>query len=987
MTEKNDDNFLLSFSDLWLICKESKYKILAGALCLSLLTISYLLTRPITYVAEATFREKASKMANANPFSAAQLFLNGNTPSGSETISLMKSRMLMEKLAEKRNLQASLFKKGSELTLQKRIGNNLKVLYHNFRNRKSTPIVDLILPIKIKQIVYYEEVPTLLNIFFLNEDVYEITDAKGKKIGNGNINFPFETKDFRFTIHRINNEQLALEHFQLVLEPLADVAKRLSDQLNVESEKMDSGLIKLSLISSNRYEASDLLNTFMSILVDHIKRENKRISREQLDYLQVRQDEISLDLKKKMESHADHVSHEVSTSGFPDSSHAIDFLSHYQQQYQDQLFTISIEEQRLQQAKEKEPPQLEKFLASTENDVIRMKLDEIRNLKINAISIDLALKSSPDLSHNPPHETFHDQMEELAELRSKSLRAKKILADLGSNSPNVPSFDFGDSADPLEQKWYRKLNEKKLALAVAKEDQKTDAANELKKCQNHFCSYLENLIHMYYVQEKTLEERISHQRAPLLEFQALDSENAKIILFNYTKEIKDLEFKIAQNQFLINQLQQPNFELSTLATIVSDTLSTGIAQNSSELILTLMDDNYRSIKDKSRLQDELSVKKEFIQKHLEQGIQIFYLQIDLLKDKIASLQNIRLANIQQQISIFEKQLRDYASVLVENMNQERLIITQHQDALQKEIAKLPLRWVSEKLLDQQVEINKRMIEEVTSLVESKNISNNLDSLQSSPLDVALTPLPKPPKLFLMAILGGVGGALIGLCVGFVQNFANGIRATRENLQLAHQHVAGAVSCKIQENTNPLLLDQDLETLRRLISYLCASNALSGENLLILTGRGPDYSKHVASLLSKQGKKVLLLSISFDSISLSDQLPGLLQYLEGKAPEPLITKNEEYHAINAGGINRFSSELLNSHSFQNLLAKLLSQYDWVIAVSNANILQAEGESLIKQFNNIAVNITEEKLQDLQKCISLVQNSNSIKKLSFVISNVC
>ncbi|MFQ5730065.1 MAG: hypothetical protein ACE5GN_06865, partial [Waddliaceae bacterium] len=420
--------------------------------------------------------------------------------------------------------------------------------------------------------------------------------------------------------------------------------------------------------------------------------------------------------------------------------------------------------------------------------------------------------------------------------------------------------------------------------------------------------------------------------------------------------------------------------VSSLSTVIDDSVISAMVDKASESVLALQDEANHSQKEKDRLKKELEIQKRFLDLHLQQTVQLSHLQEGLLKDKIQSLQKASLELIQQQVSILENQLADSITNHIRNMKQERQLIEQFQLELRGEMSKLPKKWASEKLIEQQLKMNATMVEELTKLVESKNIADNLEMVQSAPVDLAIPVThPKRAKLLLFAILGGILGAFFTLGGLLSQLIVKGVPASKENLELAGVHVSGIISPKNEE--------QNLKTLRRLMAHLCPQATVSkkerhGQSLAFIKGKGRDISEDFATLLSKRGHKVLLLDMNLNTGSQSEPGSGLLQFLEGEIEAPKIVHSQFFDRIQAGGTSSYSNELIGSEKFLKLLDQLNKQYDWIIGITNTDPDSAETENLFHIFDHALINISSETLQDLHHIIHLALDLPPERKVSFI-----
>ncbi|MGZ3633555.1 MAG: hypothetical protein ACXWM7_04565 [Parachlamydiaceae bacterium] len=468
-------------------------------------------------------------------------------------------------------------------------------------------------------------------------------------------------------------------------------------------------------------------------------------------------------------------------------------------------------------------------------------------------------------------------------------------------------------------------------------------------------------------------ENISHITEQ--EFQGINLETAKALYISYSRELHEAEAEMLQNQFIVDKIGHPDFELSSLSAVLNDPIGHEIVKKASAIALSMKDQSNRTQRELERLNQDLELQRNFLTLHLQEVVDLLKLRTKLLRSKIHAIQEITFELLQQKISLHEKHLLDYASSKLNSLKHERVLIHEQKQALQQEFEKLPGQWAAEKLIDLSLKTEGSLMQHIGSLIESKNIADHLEMSLSAPFDLATSPIhPRPPYLILFGIIGAFLGALSVIGYRLIYSVKNGIEATEENLQRMGQHVSGAISHSASEN--------NLETIRHLIAYQSQRKHPSkrGHSLLLLKGNQGDYSRELATLLSKQQAKVMILPISFDvKQTTQDTKPGLLSYLEGSTQELNIEKGNGFDILPTGGTSLYSNELLGSTAFQQLLNKLLNDYDWIIAVSQASILSAEAERALPLFDGAAITVTDEKLHELQHLFALN------KRISFVFSS--
>lgn len=245
------------------------------------------------------------------------------------------------------------------------------------------------------------------------------------------------------------------------------------------------------------------------------------------------------------------------------------------------------------------------------------------------------------------------------------------------------------------------------------------------------------------------------------EYRGINLELATDLYLDFSKQQVELEKSIRQNLFFINQIEDPNFEITSLSAGLEDSVSVEMIQKASELILNLRDQDNQSPREQERIKSELKLQRTFLTMHLKQMVQLIELNKFLIDEKILSLQNISLRLIYQRIALLENSLNDYLKTRLENLKQENQIVINQMEHIHQEMKQIPQKWISEQLLTQEVATNRLIVEEIARLVESKNIADNIEIVQSAPIDLAFVPThPISPKFFLMAFLGMfIGGWL------------------------------------------------------------------------------------------------------------------------------------------------------------------------------------------------------------------------------------
>lgn len=952
MREEQPDANLIAFSDIINIFKKGKVKIIIGSLALASFAAYYTLTKPIKFQAEATFKERTSSNQGIGQSSIAlSLFSGSNSGDKNGAITIMKSRKLLEPMIGNLGLQATLSKKSSGSSTFQTIRENLTVEYSYFKKSPIPPLPDLKPTLKAKNIVYNGEIPLSATLTFESEDAYRVTGPKNEDLGLGKIDHPFVTEEFQFMITRQNSEPVTSDVYFISLKPLSATATGISKQIDLKYDKEDPNLLILRYSNRDRHFSSQLINKLMGVYQDFLKGEQNRASDSQIDYLNRRETEMGNNLRTMLNSHADNISSEVTSAGYTDSQKAMAFYAGQLQRYQERLLRIDLELNRRERFKEAEVT----FDSIPDNspeapNIINRLVSQLQQLKVESDALDLVLRNPPSTTKKHTEEALSAQINTLKTIKQNMTDAKAILASLERGNVDFPmNVDLVDDPKFMIHAWRDQLTDQKA---------NTEESNQVR---SEFKSYLSNLIHYFEVSEKATKERLKHQQSPQTEFQGINIQMANSIYLTYCNELNEVESKIVQYNHIGEQLKDPDFEISSLNSFLNEPVINAMVNKASVMLMALQDESNRSVKEKERIKKELDLQKRFLGLHIKQSVQLLNLKQMLVQDKIFSLQNAKMELIQKKISILEKQFSDSIESHISNLKQEKQLIEHQQKGVRKEMATLPQKWVSEKLINQQLSLNSLMVEELTHLVESKNIASNLAIIQSAPIDPAVPPThPVRPKLFLFTILGAIFGAILTMGLLITEVMLKGIVASRENLELRGLHIS--------------------DSLRRLTTYLHHPTSTSEDGkTLIMINCSKEAAEETAVLFSRKREKSVILDLTF----MQGAGDGLLKYLEGEAPVPTILKSDRYDTIPSGGECSYKHELISSKAFDALLLKLKKEYQWVIAITDVEPSSPDAEYLLNTFDHALINAQGETLQELKLPIRAAQDSDNPKKISFLI----
>ncbi|MFV0340483.1 MAG: hypothetical protein ACK5MA_07685 [Parachlamydiaceae bacterium] len=964
MSQKEPHELKFAFTDFLALIKSHKKKVIACMIAGALLCALFAITRPVTYIVKASFRDKGkAQVGIGNPLT--ELLFQSNGVQESEAATTMKSRSLIASTLSRLNLQGRVETSPQRYPDVVRAFENFLSEYAYWKDLKTPILTDPHDSFSLKEIDYNGEVALVYKAHFVDEEHYELKDQEDLTIGNGKLNVPLKTDRASFILvkdpaHTIEPEQTAT----LIFYPMAELSAIYAGCLQIDPDKEDKTLLKLQFRHRDRALAAQFLNALMESFQEHLSGEHELTSDAQLHYLQKRQKEVGVELQKQMEEHVKKVSEEMAESGFTSLQHAMEFLSSTLAENQEKLQEIELETRRLRSFDQSHLVQFDSNSKRSDPALINQMVNELRALKQESETFELALQQAPLESKNAKEKlSLHFDQLKCADQCLKE--AEELSAWLEEERKEAfPLKALKNNSYPIAA-WIDAVKEKERAKNFASPALRQEKGEEYEEFKKHLLAYLDNFSHLMAVRKSFIEKRLEALQNPQTDIGGLTLDSCRELYLGFTRDLNQSSTLEKQHRFVAEQLKDPSFEICSLTALLQDPVSQERIQKASQLAIQIKDETNHTQKELERLKGELSLQKQFLGSHILQIADLLKLKEAMMKEKIAELQAVTLEQVQQKTSLLKKTLADFVESRIRNLAQERELIAEHQVELQTKMTEIPEKWASEQLLNQNLAMHQRFLENLSSMVESKNITKNLEMIQSSPLDRAIPTLnPKSPSILFYAVFGSILGFLGSSSFLFASTMMNGLPASRENLHLANFHVSGSITPFQGDEASATypMLDNDLDTMRRLIAHF--ENSIQepgrGRKVLLIQGKGPDFFNTLAMLLSKKGQKIIKINLRFDH---EESSTGLLQYLEKETEEPSTEKLSAFDWIPSGGRSRYSEELLRSPRFRFLLDKLEKKYDWILATSSASIPSAEAENLSALFDGTAINVTDESIQSL------------------------
>ncbi len=456
--------------------------------------------------------------------------------------------------------------------------------------------------------------------------------------------------------------------------------------------------------------------------------------------------------------------------------------------------------------------------------------------------------------------------------------------------------------------------------------------------KEHLASHLHTFLEHLIFRQKNLQESSTYIDQLESDFTGMTLEASRGLFEQYSHQLDELHAQLKQVIFFRDHLNEPHFEISTLSNTLNDSVTQQLVQKSSELSGQLCDVINRSGREHERLKEALAIQKRFLESHLSQTLELGKIRIQLIKEKISSLYEVMKDLLQKEKSVLENKIEE----------------------LKVSMQELPELWHLDKRLKFKAELTKGMMEGLTHIAESKNLSRHLYQVESKPLDSALPPFAATPPHLLFKCLGGALG-LAALLYAFIliRSLLKGMPVSLATLRLMGGHTSGTFTHSPHLPFSQLA-DQDLETLRAMASFLLERK--NDKSLIgLLSQKGSDFCFNLAHLLSLHHQKILIIDCNFDRIVAPEDQPGLWQYLNQTSETLPIRHQKHYDLLTSGGTTRHGVELLASPVFSQVLADCKKSYDFIFLLRQTSLSSQDAVQIL-QLSNLAIITADEEPQN-------------------------
>lgn len=961
--QEKENSFIL-FADIKQCLVRHFGKILLITGLFLLLGLYASLTRPVKYEIRATFKETGGNGGGSSGMMQSLLRYVG-VPGASRSCHLLKSRFLLNKVIEELGLQVS-------TQNQSKWEINKQSIKENWKAEKKKLLGDP--DMFLFRNVHYEGKKTKsYNVVFLSPTQFEIHHPQKGFTARGNVGEPLSFGEVTLTIAKTMRHLKFNTSYTISIKPSMSIFTSLVKDLVVDANMKDESIYEFSLFRRDRREGAEIIDSLMGHYQDYLRDESNRIALEQINYLEQRKNELCSKMDEFLEEHVFYLKENLGSTGFLNLNQHLQLMSGRKQNFLDKQMGIENEEKRLE----------ESGYGNQEGDFLAIQR-EIQTLRKERDTMDLAVlfgkKKKKVKAFEPPY-TFHDEAMLTAKEKFDQVRwNEEIIRASDQGEKEILSHFFPSLFASIHN--LSEERERQQFQMEPSEGLRRSSLNELKSIRNQISNlegwlkgaasdqelvhliqvgpeveredliaYVEHHLRLTSLQENILKERLFYPPHKQDVLQGIDLASARSLYTSYIHARDAQEDKKRQLNFSKSHLDDPDFEYISLTQVLPDGVSQDLAKAMGGLAQSMRDKRNLTDRDLERMERNLAKNRQNLERHIDQTIELADLQIQLITERISSVQSVILDLLNQEIALLSKQVEDRTLKQKKTLGIEKTLVENRLKEIEGELLMVPDKWLKEHQLQFSSEMNTSMLEGMVQLVESKNIEYNLIQVQSKPVDYAYASvLPVPPRIKTFTIIGIFIGVVLGCVFVIGYDFLRGFPVTLKNLEMQGRSVCGRFK---KGNYSHLeeLQDHDLKVLRDLSSSLPSN---SGYVATLLTGGECCYSQPFAELLSKEGKRVLLLDLETDT----KNDDGLFAFLRGDEKEVEVIKEAGVDHVVVGQKGRFLIELLRNPRFEMFLEEKKKEYDVILVNAPFKLASPEGRLFMMFSDFIALTLQTE-----------------------------
>jgi len=278
------------------------------------------------------------------------------------------------------------------------------------------------------------------------------------------------------------------------------------------------------------------------------------------------------------------------------------------------------------------------------------------------------------------------------------------------------------------------------------------------------------------------------------------------LLSEHYHKMFELESAMQQTTFLKGELLRPDFEISSVGSLLSDPFLQSLLKNTAELSFQLHDQVNHTSREQDRIRESIVFTKQFLDHHLRQKIDLLQLELDLTRLRAERIQQGMLEQIRSEKSLLEKRVR----------------------LVQQEVAELPNKWLLENYFEVESDLIKNLLKTFVSIEQSKILEKTTFHPNFQVLDpVFVLSQPQKRHTLVFSLMGGALFVMLYLSFQLAALSQKGFPISEQFLKVNHlkmlpedlQQQALWLASSYKEGPLTVALFSDLISSQRLLDHL------------------------------------------------------------------------------------------------------------------------------------------------------------------------
>lgn len=930
----------LYYSDLLYILRSFKKRAVVFGILSALVFLGSLGTSPPLYKAEALFKESCEKKGAA---SFIETFLPSSLDFSREEIQaipLMKSKQILKRVVETLGCQMQ-----SE---KSRFSSYFQNWAFYFRKEE---YLDEPKTFSFSNVSFPLEKAEKYFLLFHSQKSFELMDREGKKVATANVGEEILLPHLRFTLTSCPEGVCLQKKYPIYVVPWLGEVQKIVKNISIVADRNNASFVRLSLSLPNRKVAIAILNQIMKEYERYLQKKNEKMIREQLAYLEKRHEDLSASLEKTLGRQVVYLEKNLGAKGFialqDETRSYLSLQQSYLQKLSDLDCSINLLQEKGESALGEEVLHLSKKIEELQRQRDPFDLASSKKYKNDASGFlaETDEKKDPAFvcnSFEKKKESTETKVGRLLDLRKKKEETLFVLEELKKETPRIEKAFAFDELQKFLEVWRR--------------PGKSGLKKEDARC------YLDHLFHLLSVEETMIQE---NQLSSALDSECalVDLEGAVQLFHDSSAALENSRLKNGEYSRIQKEFLNPDFDIGSLAALFEDGVTRDLIMKASQLSLRILDEKNYTPKERARFQEEMQVQKAFLSHHIRQVQEKESVRSLMLEEKLRSLQGIIKERLNQEISILEQQKKEFLDKKIEKLQEEKKQILDRLNRLKEEMADLPMKWKKQKELKFATSMGLKVVEKLSESIENKTLQLHLQNSKAGVVDLGYA-LPKPKIFsFLSSLLMAAAmGVFVAYLIALFQGVVKGFPVSEQRWKALGFLALGRISSLCEDLPASRLRKEDLESLRKIVVAVEGSLALREccSTISLLSNGGPDYSRALADLISRSGKKVLLIDTGFTESTKN----GFSQYLAQEVAECPFEHKERFDLMVSGKTDPHGAEILGSRGFRALIACLKEKYDAILLFNKSSLKNMEPQTLLPLSDFLLLTYEKETLSELK-----------------------